>query len=622
MRIHALIISFIVISLSTAAQTDTSYQLLWYKGKKIKPNVLLTLQGDTVNYNPTKATIKVTSRSGTGKKLDRMLAELGRSNKRADEMMKKLTTVLPSKKLWPAYATQVKKAFESVQRDFTGPLSNTMNIPILPIPGLQAGTGKGGYTRDETDIEKIFDDYVSEIKKYITEHANDNINWVPTPPRFDFSYCYSCDSEKQKQYTRDFEAFRKELAGPDYEILSKALNAGRQAHFLLSGEKYSEIQGEVNRIINFILFRMDKKAHILLDKFIDDPYRVHSVLQIVMSVERTNELMGVDGAIGFGAYNFLVRGASTIANLFEKAVNERDYSIALNINGLLSLERIFQLNDTTTPRDIFEKVLRFNQFKLNVNVSSKLGEARGWSLAELEGDNWFYAIPDSSCRLNWVMVGPLMNKMKMNLLEAEWKGQGGEIPYVGTKDWNSDVPSLKLDFCTDRTDSITFYLFFPQGYKEMWKFPPPWNEKDVSQISGTLFACFLNVERTKEDYAKYKDPANIEKLKKEMAAKYAQMLKNNKAYSIPRQPNQSIDIRSLSEWANLQKQSKEFSELAFSVNPGRILFTPVVHNKDKLIIEDKINGKDLFPNNDAILYAWFHIKLEHDPDGPYPTHLW
>lgn len=41
----------------------------------------------------------------------------------------------------------------------------------------------------------------------------------------------------------------------------------------------------------------------------------------------------------------------------------------------------------------------------------------------------------------------------------------------------------------------------------------------------------------------------------------------------------------------------------------------------QLIVKDKINGKELFPQNAATEYAWFHIKLEHDPDGPYKLRL-
>lgn len=620
MRILVFILLMLGTVCSASAQSDTSYHLLWYKGKKIKPNVLLTPGGDSVTYSPQKASIKVVSKSSNGNKLDKMLAELNRNNKRLSETIQKISASIPTKKLLPFYSIQVKKAYDQIKSDYTGPLSNTLIIPAIAIPGLQAGTGKGGNSSNPEDVEKIFDDYVAELKVYMLQHKDETITWVPTPPRYDYSYCYPCDEERQKQYERDFEAFRTELAGTDYNILQKALNASRQANFLLSESKNNQIQNELRKAIDFIWVRMEKRAIVLVEKYLDDPFRVHAVLQIALATDRVNQLMEPEGTKGLDASNYLERGAMTVARYFEKAVDENDYSVGLNLSGIFGVDRMLQLMGSYAPVDIMSKVLKFNQFKLNVHVSAKLGNDNGFAMAEVNGDNWFYAIPDSSCRLFWFLVGPYMNKMKIDLLETAWRGNGGEIPYVGTKNWNTDIPSFRVDFCHDKTDSITFYSFYPEGFKELWQFPSPWGAKDVSTISGVYLTCFLNVERTKEDYAKFKDPANVEKMKKEMIAQYQQMMKNNRSNTIARGPDENYDLTRLSQWADMQKSSRQFSETIHSNGIGRILFQPEVHNKKTLIIQDKINGKDLFPQNGAIEYAWYHIKLEHDPDGPYRVH--
>ena len=72
MRSYALLL-FLLAAAGSFAQTDTSCQLLWYKGKKIKPNVLLTTKGDTVRFNPASGELKVISKSGDGKRFDNML---------------------------------------------------------------------------------------------------------------------------------------------------------------------------------------------------------------------------------------------------------------------------------------------------------------------------------------------------------------------------------------------------------------------------------------------------------------------------------------------------------------------------------------------------------------------
>ena len=61
--------------------------------------------------------------------------------------------------------------------------------------------------------------------------------------------------------------------------------------------------------------------------------------------------------------------------------------------------------------------------------------------------------------------------------------------------------------------------------------------------------------------------------------------------------------------------------MVFTTTIGKYVFTPTVPNKEKIIAKDKINGKELFPQNTVIEYALFNVILEHDADGPYKVHL-
>lgn len=624
MRIPALIFCLLSVVVSASAQSDTSYHLLWYKGKKVKPNVLLTPKGDSVFFNKEKGTVKLTSKAGQSTQLDKMLTELNRNNRRMDEMVKKLSAAVPVKKLLPVYAVQVKKAYDKIKEDYAGPLSNTISIPVVTIPGIQPGTGKGGHTMTDIDIEQKFDEYVAELKEYVRSHKDDIISWVPAPPRYDYSYCYPCDKERQDQYQRDFEVFISELNGTDQAVIQKAFGASRQAHLLLASEKNEQIQKDLSSVIDFIFDRSAKRARVLMEKYIDDPYRVHAVMQVALTTDRSFQL--TRGTNALGDINYMELCCQTLGRFIEKSVQEKDYSVALNLNFILSTERTLQLIGSTLAGNILEKAFAFNQFKMNMHVSAKLGNDDGHALAEVKADNWFYAIPDEKCQLEWILVGPYLNKMKVDLVETELKGKGGQIPYVGTKNWNSDIPKLKVDFCKkEPADTIVIYPFHPEGFQELWQYPQPWGVKNVITVSGVFQSCFMDVERLKEDYATYKNPENVEKLKKEMVAKYQQMLKNNKTHTVAIPPDEmhgeKYRLVQLGQWAEMQRMSKGFSEIVQSVNPGRFLFTPVVYNKNSLIIQDKINGKVLFPQNGAIEYAWFHLQLEHDPEGPYRIHV-
>ena len=351
-----------------------------------------------------------------------------------------------------------------------------------------------------------------------------------------------------------------------------------------------------------------------IEKYIDDPFRAGAALQVALSTDRQYQLSGFgDEPLPEG---YMERAMKSMTSYIEQAIREEDYTVALNLQLVFSAERQLQLLGLT-EYSVILKAISFNQFKLNMNVSAKISGEGGYQLAQLKGDNWFFASPDSNCRLRWIQVGPYLNKAKSNLLAAEIKGPGAEMKYVGTKEWASDIPTIKVDFCGDHTDSVIAYPFHPEKFEELWQLPQPVGVTNLTQVNNVLLGCFVDVERLKQEQETYKNPENVEKMKKEMMAKYQQMMKDFKSGSVKYEPGMSI--QEMGAWAGRQQNTQQISQLIHSVNPGRYIFEPVVHNKDKVILKDKLNGKELFPENTATEYAWFHLTFEHDPDGPYKT---
>jgi hypothetical protein len=138
----------------------------------------------------------------------------------------------------------------------------------------------------------------------------------------------------------------------------------------------------------------------------------------------------------------------------------------------------------------------------------------------------------------------------------------------------------------------------------------------MTLVNNVLVNCFIDIEREKRDAAKFKNTANVEKLKTEMLAQYKDMMKNYQAGNMAMPERASLN--ELSSIAMGQQNSNKISEIIHSINPGRYIFEPAVHNKEKIVLKERLNGKELFPANTATEYAFFHLTLEHDPDGPYP----
>ena len=101
-----------------------------------------------------------------------------------------------------------------------------------------------------------------------------------------------------------------------------------------------------------------------------------------------------------------------------------------------------------------------------------------------------------------------------------------------------------------------------------------------------------------------------------MLAQYQQMMNNYKSgnWAMP----ERASLNELSSIAKGQQNNNKISEIIHSANPGRYIFEPTVHNKEKVVLKERLNGKEIFPANSATEYAFFHLALEHDPDGPYP----
>lgn len=605
----------ICLAVTASSQTGGADHLLWFTGKLIKPNVLLTPAGDTIFYNPKKREIKRVSKSGTGKQFDGMLAELNRTSKRIDEAVKEITKSLP-KYMQPDITAAVTYAFTDLEKQWKPLLSNTYTLPegdFNMTPKIV--NGKGGpndlIEAEEDPIEEI----LIKIREFIAKHKDEDLkSLLPVPPRYNFSYCFPCDSIANQRYEKEKENFIAEIMEVDAKLHADALKICRHIQLLqgFDDEKIKKQHDEAWAFHELVMQRGAKRAMLLLDKYKNDPYRLVAVFEFVLSVDRQIQLLGVREETAFGNINYWPDVMKTWDNFFLNAFNEKDYTVALNIRTILGHERRNQLLGLgKREKNLFAELMKFNQFKLSSNITAKVTSEGGYVMGHVRGDNWFYAIPDAAtCRLNWTLAATTIDRTaKYKLLAAEARPSG---EYVGTKDWQSQAPVFKMDFCykegEEVVDTILANTFHPEGFREKWLFPPPVGLKEVETVSGILMSSFLDVDRIKEE-AESLNKDKIEKMKQEMQAKYAKLAAANPG---------AMAAMSQKMQADMEKLNREIREMLAKVNPMKYIFTPQVNNKTKEILKERLNGNELFPEHTALEYAWFHLTMEHDPDGPHP----
>ncbi len=616
MRFPFALIVLFTFSATCYSQVDTSSCLLWYKGKKLAAHILVTPQGDTVRYAPTKGVVKISSKTGPGKVYDRMLSELDQNPRRANELVMKLAAKYP-KPIIPAVAGIIRTAYADVDSTYRKIITNTINIPAIDMTVTKPMAGKGG-GEGPLDWEDIWDEFVTKMHRYIAEHSDDNLSAIPEPPAVNFSYCYNCDKDARESYSKKVAEFITALSGEeDRSMLSLALGASRQADLLLVPERNSKIQAEITTLLHFIASRIQKRVAMAIEKYIDSPEQSIAVLQAALTWDRQVQLLGIGNLL---PQDYLARAFKAYATRIKQAMTQEDYTVVLNYYLIISTDRQMQLCESGYYEDILNQALKFNQFKVSMNVAAKTGSDNGFLLAQLRGDNWFMAFPDSNCRLRWSLIGPKMNKLTIELESADMRGNGGQIPYVGTKKWEAPVPNIRVDFCGEPADSIIAYPFNAENFVELWKLPAPMGATNLQQINGLFMTSFLDPERLKADAAAAKNPDQRKKLQDEMTEKYQRFLKQYQSGAIGMH-DKGVDIKTLMDIGRSQSTARDISEMVYSINPGRFIFTPVVHNREKLVVQDRINGKTLFPQNTAIQYAIFDIKIEHDPDAPYVIRL-
>ncbi|MFM9907799.1 MAG: hypothetical protein ACKVOW_00550 [Chitinophagaceae bacterium] len=194
------IISIMLYSLCTisvsAQLTDTSYHLLWYKGKKIRENVVRTTKGEIVNYNPSNRTLTVSSQSGEGKQMDGMLTEISKTTQRITEISIRLMKHLPKDAL-PVVLYNVSAACNQVNEEYRSALSAEINIPDFELPEKNLSTHGRGPSAEiyEITVDPI-DKIIEEMQHYMNVHKEDKFTalLLPVPPTFDYTYCYSCNT--------------------------------------------------------------------------------------------------------------------------------------------------------------------------------------------------------------------------------------------------------------------------------------------------------------------------------------------------------------------------------------------------------------------------------------------
>jgi hypothetical protein len=519
----------------------------------------------------------------------------------------------------------VKKGFEEVQQTFKSEAVSTLYLPevnetIIPKKPVKPKEKTEAQMQQEfmKEFDRRLDSMLKLCKEYYDKIKNERINWVPAPPRTDFRYCTACDSGRQQRWEREYEVWRKELLGKDEQFMVLTMQLYRAVNLVVPTEEHAAIGKILDPLYKLILDRCVTRIDLLIKNYGSDPARVHAIAKFGIGIERQWIFTVSDDKSNTDIVNrVLIPGYQALARMIMKAQVEYDYPIALNVQLIMQTERQFQLLTGEEDRVWdFNKVIDFNKFRMNGLISGKVNGKGGYMLAELKGENYFSAVPDKNCKLQWLLMGPNINKMEWTLIAGEARGAGGAITPAGTRDFVTNS-KMRLDFCDDinnSDDTVEIFPFHHAQDNELWNVPKVGVQK-MPYTNGILMTCFIDVERAKRMAAKYQNPEEVEKLKQQMLDKYKDFEKNN-AGGLNGKDASQMSSADLQKLAQAMKSGKQVGEIAQTASMD-YLFKVAPRNKDPKILMEKLDGRLLFPQNPGIEYAWFHLTLQQDPTSPY-----
>ena len=509
------------------------------------------------------------------------------------------------------------------------PRANFLQTMLNNCPGLQARN----------------DSIINFWKAHKTETTFD----LPVPPFMIYEHCWACDTAKQNKYDKDVDMYDSAVFVEEYRWITEAIGMRRDLALmgLESGTRLDpanvlytqtiiEMLGSyqhpttctwmrdadenLSEAVDFLVNRYYYKAQALFYKYKKDEHYLQGIIKIYLKASRQRMLTISESNyskdptladVGEAEYDFFVKYR-------ERIFIKHDWTQLPNIKFLFSLARETALlgHEDQLVNNFLKDFIKYDRFKLSMDVAVKEGTQGAYQLARLTGDNYISAVPDDSLCMRWVLVESSDPKKYLNLkLEAaEFMLPKDKPIYAGTHVWKTTTPDIRFHLCDDSKDTIIIHTIFPEGLVEKWNIPYS-ASKNPSQpfVQNLLNAGFLDIKNVKLSASEAK--SNEDKMKKEieelgvkMKAMAEEMEKQMKAGKRP-------IAEQMAKISKMQNMGNEMQQSFTKYVPhaiGNYFFEVPIQNGNNVMIHAIIDGKKLFPENTELVYAIFKIDVKQE----------
>lgn len=367
-------------SIVIPTEVQAKDKILWYKGKKIDQNTLVTTKGRVVRYDRQNNRVLVQMSEKKDTNFLKIVTNLGKSKQLTQNYINRKSAEKNSFFDYPVVMLAMKN-YELIEKDFDKVVNNSLELPgtganpRAEIFSESSSNNSGPSANSDYSI----DSYVQQQYEYIQSLINNPPPLdVSPPPKQEYSLCYYCDPGAQERYYREKEIWSDGFNEYEVSIMSRILAIERYYQLMgLDGdaEVGTMFTGELGNAWNFAQDRMEKKIEILKQRYENDIYRYVAVVSTILGVERQKQLLGY--ASDDASYELKVFSSGVFEKFITDRIAANDYDVIFNYAMILGFARQTQLlgyvdDDEDVYGSLIESVVNHNRFSLTMDLDFEL----------------------------------------------------------------------------------------------------------------------------------------------------------------------------------------------------------------------------------------------------------
>lgn len=596
---------------------DTSFQIFWFKGQKINDTSLRRVGGDVIRFSPSSGAVTVNF-SPANDRFGTIKTEIAK----VEQMKVGVDDGLSGAQRNAGLIVQVNRGIDAAANEMKVYLDDRYQVTDpTPPPVSSTSDLPGIITYTYAIPDEVIKAY-EEVKSLVANmDAKFEVNTV-VPPNTFYDYCLPCDAARKTKYDKDTADFYRVLFASENIVSEKTgtvlgyfqkLRSAKKPYF--DSVRSTAMSLEMVHAKMIMAERQEKKVLFIWNSYKAQPEKVPFLIEMLLRNIRSRQLIGMPDLPDFPTTNHLAAvQLMAIKRVLDEAKAAHDYKVLLNIpmiSNFIARAQMLGLNDNGWT-ELLNSYLQLNRFKITVNAEANLNHGGGQSeMGRLKYEGEYEAYPDPNdpkCALRWL---PSPNReakgMVYDLEKIDLKMPKKNPVYVGTHQFGSRIPSLKLDFCVKERDTALFYPFFAFNGNETWELDkmPAMNLQVVNIV---FMMGFMDMEAAKQKAADVNNPIEKGRLLKEMSFwkdRVEAMGKLVNGLDPKFMPGKYYEAA-----AQMVDAQDIMEQVVMSTTTYKFILKKALTNFDKTVFNEVVDGKQKY-KYPLTEYATFKVKIEH-----------